>query len=294
MEFNVKKISINDAEYPEILKRIKNPPKAIYCAGKILANESCIAIVGSRVASKYGQECCLKIGTDLAEAGITIVSGLAKGIDSFAHEAAVKAKKRTIAVLGTAMDPENFYPKENLRLAEEILKNNGLIISEYEPGKKTMPYAFAERNRIISGLSLGTLIIEAKQKSGSLITAAAAKDQGRKVFALPGNIYSPNSAGCHMLIKNGAQLATDASDILKELKLDHLPLSFKNDTETKGSTEEETAILTTLLTEPASIEELIKNTKLPANIVMSTLSILEIKNKVIDLGDNIYCLTKNV
>jgi DNA processing protein len=292
MAFDVKKISVSDPDYPEALKKIKNPPKFIYYSGKLLAKENCVAIVGSRVASKYGQECCLKIGTDLAEAGMTIVSGLAKGIDSFAHESAVRAKKRTIAILGTPIDSENFYPKENLRLAEEILENNGLIISEYEHGKRTMPYAFAERNRIISGLSLGTLVIEAKQKSGSLITAALAKEQGRKVFALPGNIYSPNSEGCHMLIKNGTTLVTDAGDILKALELDHLPLGFKNDTETKGNTKEETTILTTLLVEPASIEALIKNTNLPANIVMSTLSILEIQNKVIDLGDNIYCLKR--
>jgi DNA processing protein len=293
MELSVQKISIEDELYPAILKKIKNPPEALYCAGNLLPKENCLAIVGSRICSKYGQECCLQIGNDIAEAGVTIVSGLARGIDSFAHQAALKTKQRTIAILGTALDTENFYPKENLKLAEEILANNGLIISEYEPGKKTLPYAFAERNRIIAGMSLGVLVVEAKQKSGSLITAEAAREQGKKIFALPGNIYSSNSQGCHALIKKGATLVENADDILTALELDHLPLSFKNDTPTKGSTAEETAILTSLSAEPLNIEALIKTTRLPPNIVMSTLSLLEIKNKIIDLGDNVYCLKRS-
>ncbi|MFA5368611.1 MAG: DNA-processing protein DprA [Candidatus Paceibacterota bacterium] len=291
MLFSVQSISINDALYPNILKKIKNPPQTLYYSGKILPKENCLAIVGSRNYSKYGQECCLKIGYDLAESGLTIVSGLARGIDSFAHQAALKAKQRTIAVLGTAIDAKNFYPKENLKIAEEILKNNGLIISEYEPGKKTLPYAFAERNRIISGLSLGVLVIEAKQKSGSLITAESAKKQNKKVFALPGNIYSTNSHGCHELIKKGAILIENSRDILKALELEHLPLTFKNDTPTK-STQEEKSILACLSEEPLHIEILIKETKLSASTVMSTLSLLEIKNKIIDLGDNTYCLNR--
>ncbi|MFA5178449.1 MAG: DNA-processing protein DprA [Candidatus Paceibacterota bacterium] len=291
MDFLIQKISINHDLFPDSLRKIKNPPQELYYYGKINKQENCLAIVGARICSKYGQECCLEIGSQIAEAGLTIVSGLAQGIDSFAHLAALRKNARTIAVLGTAID--NIYPKENLPLAKEILKNNGLIISEYGPGQVTAPYSFAERNRLIAGLGMGTLVIEAKEKSGSLLTAKATKEQGKKIFAIPGNIHSSTSKGCHFLIKNGAKLIENGNDILLELKINNLPLFLKNDKPTTEPLNEEEKIINALIKEPLQIEDLIKITKLSPNKIMGLLSVLEIKNKIIDLGDNTYCLNRN-
>lgn len=292
MDFEIQKISIEDKFFPKKLREIKKPPKELYYCGRMAAEENCLAIIGARVCSKYGQECCLEIGGELTEANITIVSGLARGIDSFAHLAAVKNKKRTIAILGTALDKKNFYPKENLKLAEQILENDGLIISEYAPGQKTWPYSFVERNRLIAGLSLGTLIIEAREKSGSLITAADTIEQGKKLFALPGSIHSPVSKGCHALIKAGAKLIENGADILKELEIEYLPNTIKSDKPTLGCGEEELKIINALSEKPLDVEMLIKLTELPANKMMGVLAILEIKNKIINLGDNTFCLNR--
>ncbi|MFA5009531.1 MAG: DNA-processing protein DprA [Candidatus Paceibacterota bacterium] len=291
MDFLIQKISINHDFFPDSLRTIKNPPQELYYCGKINKQENCLAIVGARICSKYGQECCLEIGSQIVDAGLTIVSGLAKGIDSFAHLAALRKNSRTIAVLGTAID--NIYPKENLPLAKEILKNNGLIISEYAPGQATAPYSFAERNRLIAGLALGTLVIEAKENSGSLLTAKATKEQGKKIFAIPGNIHSETSKGCHALIKDGAKLVQNKNDILQELKINSLPLFLKNDKPITEISSNEEKILKTLEKEPLQIEDLIKITGLAPSKIMSLLSVLEIKNKIIDLGDNTYCLNRN-
>lgn len=292
MDFEIRKISIEDELFPESLRKIKRPPKELYYCGQILPKENCLAIVGARTCSKYGTECCLEIGSQIAASNLTIVSGLARGIDSFAHFSAVKNKRRTIAVLGTALDKENFYPKENLKLAEEILKNNGLIISEYAPGSKTGPYAFAERNRLIAGLSLGTLMIEAREKSGSLITAANTLEQGKKLFVVPGNIHSLLSKGGHALIKNGAKLVESGEDILRELKIDYLPNIIKSDKPTLSYGNDEEKILNALSENSLDIETLIKLTGLPANKIMGLLAALEIKNKITNLGDNIFCLNR--
>ncbi len=293
MDFEVKKISIDDEFFPISLKTIKNPPKELYYCGKLFKKEDCLAVVGARICSKYGQECCLEICSALSHANLTIVSGLAEGIDTYAHLAAVKNKKRTIAVLGTAIDQKSFYPKKNLSLAYEILANDGLIISEYEAGVKTQPYAFAQRNRLIAGLSLGTLVIEAREKSGSLITAQNTLEQGKKIFALPGNIHSPLSKGTHNLIKNGAKLTETAEDILKELQINYLPNIIKNDKPTLDCNTEEIKIIEILSEKSLDIENLIKATGLPAQKIMSALATLEIKNKIIDLGDNTFSLNRN-
>lgn len=291
MDFLSQKITIEDALFPNSLKKIKNPPRDLYYYGKIIAEESCLAIVGARLCSNYGQECCLDIGSAIANAGLTIVSGLARGIDSFAHLAAVKNKKRTIAVLGTAID--KIYPKENLKLAQEILKNNGLIISEYAPGTPTANYSFAERNRLIAGLSLGVLVIEAKEKSGSLITANYALEQNKKIFALPGSIRSPLSQGCHALIKNKASLIENAEDIFNSLKINYLPNISKNDTPNADCSEEERKILKIISENPQNIEAIIQALSWPPNKIIGLLATLQIKNKIIDLGDNTYCLNRN-
>ncbi|MFA5013351.1 MAG: DNA-processing protein DprA [Candidatus Paceibacterota bacterium] len=292
MDFEIQKINYKDKLFPKSLKNIKEAPKELYFSGRLENEENRVAIVGARNCSKYGEDCCLKIGADLAEAGIIIVSGLARGIDSAAHTAAVRSGKRTIAVLGTAID--DIYPKENIKLAEQIIKNNGLILSEYAPGTVTYGYDFARRNRLIAGLSLGVLVVEAKEKSGSLITAEYAREQGKKLFAVPGSIYSQNSRGCHKLIKNGAVLVENANDVLKELKLKNLPLTYKNGKELiKGNSPAETAILNALAETQLNIENIIKTTNLPPEKAMATVSLLEIQNKIIDLGENTYCLNRN-
>jgi len=294
----IKKILIEDENYPKLLKKIKDPPKILYYLGELKPKENCFAIVGTRRYSSYGKQVALEIAGDLAEAGLTIVSGLAPGIDTFAHTAVVERRKlarrslgeggRTIAVLGTGLDEKSIYPQSNLKLAKRILETGGCLISEYPPGTPGSKFTFPQRNRIISGLSLGVLVVEAKQKSGALITANFAFSQKRKVFAVPGPIYSSNSKGCHYLIKKGSKLVENANDILQELNLLCLTPSIKQ----SGENEEENFILDALKEGALYIDEIIKRTKLPAATVASTLAILEIKGKVKNLGGNVYALSR--
>jgi DNA processing protein len=282
------KITIEDKNYPEKLKRIKRAPKIIYFKGKIKPNELCFAVVGARRCSSYGKQAALEIAGNLAGSGITVVSGLAPGIDTFAHRAVVEQGKRTIAVLGTGLDEKSIYPKENIDLARKIVDSGGLLVSEYPPGTKGARFTFPERNRIISGLSLGTLVIEAKEKSGALITANFAFSQERKVFAVPGSIYALNSRGPHILIKKGAKLIDKADDILQELKLPASPRETRERAD--NLTLEEDMILNTLKEESLYIDKIIEKTNLKTAVAVSTLSVLEIKGKVINLGRNIYAL----
>ena len=284
----IKTISINDENYPKLLREIKDAPKVLYYRGKILPEENCFAIVGTRLASTYGKQVTLEVASDLAEAALTIVSGLAPGIDTFAHEAVVERSKRTIAVLGTGLDEKSIYPQSNLKLAKKILENDGCLISEYPPGTHGTKFTFLKRNRIISGLSFGVLVIEAKEKSGALNTANWAKKQGRKIFAVPGSIYSSNSKGPHFLIKNGAKLVESANDILKELNLPLLKSTFDN---LIGENLEENLILEVLKEGALDTDKIIEKTKLSAAKVASTLAILEIKGKVKNLGGNIYAIS---
>ena len=290
MSNEIKTISIKDKNYPDLFKKIKNPPEIIYYKGELKTEENCFAIVGTRMASSYGKQVALEMAGDLAEAGLTIVSGLAPGIDTFCHQAVVERKKRTIAVLGTGLDEKSIYPQSNLKLAKKILETGGALISEYPPGTPGLKQNFPQRNRLISGMSLGVLVIEAKIQSGSLITAEWAKKQGRKVFAIPGPIHSSNSKGCHYLIKRGAKLVESANDILKELNLG-LPTS-NIDSLLKGENEEENLVLNVLKEEALDVNKIIERTKLSAAKVASTLAILEIKGKVRNLGGNIYALSR--
>ena len=280
-------LKIEDKNYPKLLKEIKEPPKVLYYRGELNPGDQCFAIVGTRRCSDYGKQVALEMAGDLAEAGLIIVSGLAPGIDTFAHTATVERKKRTIAVLGTGIDEKTIYPQSNLKLAQRILETGGCLISEYPPGTPGSKFTFPQRNRIISGLSLGVLVVEAKEKSGALITANWAKKQGRKIFAIPGLIHSLNSKGPHYLIKNGAKLVENANDILEEL---NLPKSTRPG-EVLGETEEENLILETLKEGPLDIDKIIEKTRLPAATVASTLSILEIKGKVRNLGNNVYAIS---
>ena len=207
-------IYIKDKEYPEKLKQIYDPPICLYVKGnkKILNNKS-IAIIGCREFSEYGKYNAIRFANELSKNKINIVSGLAKGIDSFAHYGAIKAKEKTVAILGNGLDI--IYPSENRRLAEEIINSGGAIISEYPLGTKPNKYTFPARNRIVSGISDVVLVIEAKKKSGTLITVDFALDQGREVCAIPGSIYSENSIGTNEIIKQGAMIVADTKDILK-------------------------------------------------------------------------------
>lgn len=283
----IKKITINDKNYPVLLKKIKNPPQIIYFLGEIKPKEQCLAIVGTRRCSSYGKEIAWQITNDLAETNLTIVSGLAPGIDTIVHQTVVEKKKRTIAVLGTGLDEKSIYPKSNLPLVWQILANGGCLISEYPPGTPGSKFTFPQRNRIIVGLSLGVLVIEAPKESGALITADYAWQNKRKVWAVPGSIHSLTSQGCHLLIKKGAKLVEAATDILTDLNL--------NIAQTKnqllGENEEETLILTILKEGALHIEKIIEKTKLPAPQVMSLLAVLEIKNKIKNLGNNTYALS---
>ncbi|PIU33231.1 DNA-protecting protein DprA [Candidatus Woesebacteria bacterium CG_4_10_14_0_2_um_filter_39_14] len=202
--------------YPENLKKIDNPPLRLFIKGVIKpSDKKALAVVGSRRMSRYGEKVTQKLVAALVKEKITIVSGLARGIDTIAHQTALKAGGRTIAVLGSGL--ENIYPPENKKLAEEIIKGHGAVVSEFPPGQTAVAENFPIRNRIIAGLSLGVLVIEGAIKSGSLITARWAAEQGREVFAVPGPIDAVGSQAPLFLIKQGAKAVETVEDILEEL-----------------------------------------------------------------------------
>ena len=215
MKYKVIKINMNSKYYSERLKNIDDAPKELYCLGnlELLNYKNNIAMIGSRNCSSYGERAAKDFAFNLAKEDICIVSGLAKGIDSFSHIGALNAKGKTIAVLGSGLD--NIYPKENIKLVEEIIKNNGLVISEYPLGTKPLKYHFPARNRIISGLSDSVLVVEARKNSGTNITVDFALEQGKDIFVIPGNIYSKTSDGTNFLITEGAIPVLSYKDILK-------------------------------------------------------------------------------
>ena len=287
---NIKILTIKDAAYPKILKEISLPPFLLYVKGNLFEKESCIAIVGTRRCTSYGKQVAEELAADLSDTGLTIVSGLAKGIDTAAHKTAVLRGKRTIAVLGSGINDRNIYPQENLKLAKEILNTGGAIISEFPFGDVGLPYHFPQRNRIISGLSLGTIVVESKMKSGAMITASWAADQGREVFAVPGQINFLTSEGPNYLIKQGAKLVSEANDVLEELNLQTLFKPKKTQITASSPTEEK--ILEVLKNEPLHVDKIIEKTKLNANIISSTITIMEITGKIKNLGKNIFTLQK--
>ncbi|MEG0249876.1 MAG: DNA-processing protein DprA [Peptostreptococcus sp.] len=227
---NVGYISIDDEDYPESLKNIYDPPYILYYMGNIkLINERfIIAVVGSRKATDYGINVSKKIVTDLSNEGVVIVSGMARGIDSLAHKSCLESNGFTIAVMGTSI--EKTYPKTSISLKKEIINNKGLVLSEYFIGSHTEPSFFAMRNRIISGLSRGVLVVEAEKKSGALITMDCALQQGRNAYAVPGSIFSSTSQGCNNIINQGAKAVQNSSDILEDYYdyLDNKNLANKN------------------------------------------------------------------
>lgn len=213
----MKEIKINHLEYPKILKETNNPPEKLYCLGKMPKNEDMtVSIVGTRKATIEGLKTAKEIAKGLAEKGIVIVSGLALGIDSAAHEGALEANGKTLAVLGSGL---NFiYPKQNKGLAKKIIDSGGGLLSEYKPDSPPEPQQFLERNRIIAGISIATVVVEAPIRSGALVTAKFATYAGREVFVIPGPIQNQNYQGSHMFIREGARLVTSAKEILEDLK----------------------------------------------------------------------------
>lgn len=281
----------DDISYPKLLKEIYDPPICLFVRGEIIADELFLAIVGSRKNSIYGQQITEKMTGFLASQGITIVSGLAFGIDSIAHETAVAKGGKTIAVLGSGIDKKHVTPPAHRSLAEKIIHNNGAIISEYPPGAMANKYTFPRRNRIVAGMSFATLVIEAAEGSGALITAECALDNGREVMAVPQNITAPNSVGVNNLIKKGAHPITKPEDILEILNWQN-NIKLKAQKNTNFNTPLEEKICQTLSTEPKSIEQIIKETGLDSASVNATLMIMEIAGKARDLGGKMYVITK--
>lgn len=220
-------ITLADDEYPALLREIIDPPLALYCRGdRQLLRKPAIAVVGSRRASPYAINAAQHLARHLTQAGLVVVSGLAEGVDSAAHQSALAAEGSTIAVLGTGVDV--IYPRSNTRLFRSI-ESRGLIVTEFAPGTPPLACNFPIRNRVISGLCLGTIIVEATSRSGSLITARLAAEQGREVFAVPGSIFSPGSEGTHRLIQYGAKLVHDIDDVLDELPAHAYKRTTKDD-----------------------------------------------------------------
>jgi DNA processing protein len=277
-----------DADFPAILKKIYDPPVLLFVKGHLRANdESAIAIVGTRAPTEYGKLAAERLTAAFASHRMTIVSGLARGIDTVAHQTAIKSGGRTIAVLGSGLD--FIYPPENHRLAQEIAQH-GALVSEYFFGAKPEAVNFPRRNRIISGLACGVLVVEAGEESGALITAQIALDQGREVFAVPGSIFSPKSLGPHRLIQDGAKLVMSIDDILSELpqQLDIFDERKTAEPPAVNLTETEQKVMALLSHEPAHIDFLARQAGLPTAQLLAALLELEFKNVVKQLSGKFF------
>lgn len=284
-------IGLNDDKYPRLLKETSSPPPILYVKGEIPAGPA-VAVVGSRLATNYGLDMAARLSRELAARGIVIVSGLALGIDSAAHKAALEVGGKTVAVLGSGLDEASIYPSQNKPLAREIIENGGVVISEFPCGTNPLPHHFPQRNRIVSGLSLGVLVVEAREKSGALITANFALQQNREVFALPGSASSQSSAGTNKLIQQGAKLVMSADDILEELKIETKNIkteNIKKGVKLNNLSDREKIVAKLLGREPLDVDRIIETTKLSASDVLSALSILEIKG-IVKQSDGKYML----
>ncbi len=278
-------ITIQDKLYPDLLKEVYAPPFILYYKGSFsYQNFPAVAVVGSRKCTHYGRYVAEQLVTSLTENNIAIVSGFALGIDTIAHLSCLKAKGKTVAVLGTGIDV--VYPISNKYLLEQIIDNGGIVFSEFPLGTPPLKYNFPQRNRVIAGLSLATLVIEAYKKSGALITASLSLEQGRDVLAVPGNIYSPASKGTNQLIKQGAIPVTSAEDILDALDLKEAKHYIDNKTFIEITKEEK--VIVDSLAYPMHINEIVKKTKFDINVVNSMLAIMEAKGLVKNLGGMKY------
>jgi len=288
----IKTISIDDKAYPKLLQELYSPPQLLYYKGDINLNDDFpLAVVGTRKYSSYGQQVAESIVKHLVKNNLSIVSGLALGIDTLSHLACLEAGGKTVAVLGSGLDKQNIYPVQNKYLVDKIILSGGVVISEFPPGTPPLKHNFPQRNRIISGLSLGTLVIEAGEKSGALITAWHSLDQNREVFAVPGNIYSNNSTGPNRLIKMGAKVITSAEDIIETLNLAQAT-SFIDNQKIIPESKEEEIIMSVLSHDPIHIDEVVRLTRLDTSVANSTLTIMEMKGMVKNLGSMQYVLAR--
>ncbi|MEK7598227.1 MAG: DNA-processing protein DprA [Patescibacteria group bacterium] len=289
---NIQMITLKSLDYPRLLKESANSPYIIYMKGDISILEDpapLVSIVGSRKFTSYGAQATETLARDLANAGMTVVSGMALGIDTFAHRGALSAGGKTIAVLGNSLDDKNIYPRNNFNLSRDILEN-GLLLSEYPLETSAGPLTFPARNRIIAGLSLGTVVVEAGETSGALITAEMALEYNREVFAVPGPIFSAQSVGTNNLLRKGAKLVTGIKDILEELNLKSETGLAPAQPKIPASKEEE-ALLNVLSSEPLHIDNIAKISKLGTATSASTLSLMEIKGWAKNIGGQNYILT---
>jgi len=291
--YGISIISFNDGTFPVSLKNIFDPPLALYVRGTIEADSFSIGFVGSRKATPYGKTATNILVRPLASRGITIVSGLAYGIDAEAHRATLSVNGKTIAVLGNGIDEATLYPRAHRDLAREIVDKGGAVISEYPPATKPQGYFFPQRNRIISGLSKAIVVVEAGERSGALITAKEALEQNRDVFAVPGPITSELSKGTNRLIKEGAAPIQSAEDLVESLELaDFLKPEVKQilpENHDKSLPKSDTDIILRILTrEPLAIDEIVKRSTLSPNVVASCMTLLEMDNIVRDVGSKSY------
>ena len=290
-------VTFVDDDYPELLKQIHDPPLALYVQGTLeKKDKQSVAVVGTRRATHYGLSVADRLGYQLAKCGLVVVSGLARGIDSAAHQGALKGGGRTIAVLGSALD--TLYPPENADLARKIA-GQGAVISEYTLGREADRTTFPYRNRVISGLSMGTVIVEADTKSGAMMTADAALDQGRSVFAVPGRIDQPGAHGPHRLIRNGARLVEDIDDILQEFEMllptDPLKKAAALDSLPRVQlSDEEQAVIKALFEDPLDVDSLARRANLPMPKLNSMLLGLEMKRVIRMLPGRMVALAEGV
>ncbi|UCB44239.1 MAG: DNA-processing protein DprA [Dehalococcoidales bacterium] len=288
-QFGVQVLTWHDAAYPPRLKEVYDYPPLLYVKGSLLPeDEWCLAVVGTRRATAYGRQVTEEIVSDLARSRITTASGLARGIDSIAHHSTLDAGGRSIAAFAFGLDM--VYPSENTTLAQRIAQQ-GALISEYPLGTKPRPEYFPRRNRILSGMSLGVLVIEAGVTSGALITANLALEQNREVLAVPGSILSPASKGTNRLIQEGARLVRDYRDILEELNLGAVAQQIEMK-EILPESDTESLLLKQLSTEPTHVDEVCRGSGLPVSTVSSTLAMMELKGLIKSIGNMKYVLAR--
>ncbi len=288
----IRVLTLKDKDYPDLLKELINAPPVLYIAGTFKKEEDrfALGIVGTRKVSSYGRQVTEQFARELAEGKVTVVSGLAHGIDTIAHTATLDAGGRTLAVLASGLD--TIYPADNLGLARRIVESGqGALVTEFPLGIKPDGRNFPARNRIISGLSQGILVTEAPKQSGALITANFALEQGRDVFGVPNSIYSPGSVGVNKLIQDGAHLVTNVQDILMVLNLFLVPQHIEVQAALPDNSEERT-LLALLSHDPRHVDEIIRDSGLPTTIVSSTLMVMELKGMIKQLGSMQYVLAR--
>jgi DNA processing protein len=294
-QFGARICTLDDDDYPTLLKEIPDAPPMFYLRGDLSSEDDlALAIVGTRRATHYGREIAWQMATAMAQVGVTVVSGLARGLDTTAHEAALAARGRTIAVLGNGID--RVYPPENRELAAAIIKRGqGALLTEHAPGTPPDARNFPARNRIISGLALGVLIVEAPRGSGALLTADCAGEQGREVFAIPGNITSPNCQGTNALIQEGAKLVTCPEDILEELKLNRYTAQTRQVVKSIApESPDELRLLKLIALEPLHVDEISVKSGLTIKDVSAMLAIMELKGLVEATGVMTYTVSDRV